>query len=101
MRRDRLNRGLLMSSSAETIHVSRASGAIVEGEAIVSEEGFSPRYDSDRWRGVIRKPGHKFECMNIHSKILFFPTARGYRSGLGHLLHQGESHRTESLHYSA
>ncbi|MGH8667211.1 MAG: aconitase X swivel domain-containing protein [Burkholderiales bacterium] len=66
-----------MSTSGEAIHVSRAFGAVVEGEAIVSEEGFSPRYDLDRWSGVITKPGHKLEGMNIRDKILFFPTAKG------------------------
>ena len=30
------------------ILVERAFGPIVEGEAVVSEEGFSPRYDLDR-----------------------------------------------------
>ena len=34
--------------SAAVIHVSRAFGSMVEGEALVSEEGFSPRYDLDR-----------------------------------------------------
>ena len=32
------------------IRVERAFGPVVEGEAVVSEEGFSPRYDGqDRW----------------------------------------------------
>ena len=30
------------------IKVNRAFGPVVEGEAVVSEEGFSPRYDLDR-----------------------------------------------------
>jgi hypothetical protein len=59
------------------IKVKRAFGPVVEGEAIVSEEGFSPRYDLDRWTGVITKPGHKLEGVNIRDKILFFPTAKG------------------------
>ena len=61
----------------ETIHVARAFGPIVEGEAVISEEGFSPRYDLDRWSGVITKPGHKLEGVNIRDKICFFPTAKG------------------------
>ena len=32
-----------------TIKVERAFGPVVEGEAVVSREGFSPRYDLDRW----------------------------------------------------
>ena len=59
------------------IEVHRAFGAVVEGEAVLSSEGFSPRYDLDRWSGVITKPGHKLEGVNIRDKILFFPTAKG------------------------
>jgi predicted aconitase with swiveling domain len=50
---------------------------VVEGEAVLSTEGFSPRYDLDRWTGVITKPGHRLEGTNIRDKILFFPTAKG------------------------
>jgi predicted aconitase with swiveling domain len=60
-----------------TIQVERALGAAVEGEALVSSEGFSPRYDLDRWSGLITKPGHKLEGQNIRDKILFFPAAKG------------------------
>ena len=66
-----------MSAPRPTIRVKRAFGAAVEGEAVVSEEGFSPRYDLDRWSGVITKPGHQLEGINIRDKILFFPTAKG------------------------
>ena len=64
-------------SVLDTIHVTRAFGPVVEGEAVISEEGFSPRYDLDRWSGVITKPGHKLEGVNIRDKICFFPTAKG------------------------
>ncbi len=66
-----------MSDVLLTIEVKRAFGAAVEGEALVSAEGFSPRYDLDRWSGVITKPGHKLEGLNIRDKILFFPSAKG------------------------
>lgn len=66
-----------MSEVLETIRVDRAFGEVVEGEAVVSEEGFSPRYDLDRWSGVITKPGHKLEGTLIKDKICFFPTAKG------------------------
>ena len=70
-----------MSPSAQppllTITVDRAAGPVVEGEAVISTEGFSPRYDLDRWTGVISKPGHKLEGISIRDKILFFPTAKG------------------------
>lgn len=44
---------------------------------MVSEEGFSPRYDLDRWTGLITKPGHKLEGLSIAGKVCFFPTAKG------------------------
>ena len=66
-----------MTGAKVAIRVKRAFGRAVEGEAVVSEEGFSPRYDLDRWSGVITKPGHKLEGVNIRDKILFFPTAKG------------------------
>lgn len=59
------------------IHLARAFGPAVEGEAIVSEEGFSPRYDLDRWTGLITKPGHRLEGRSIVDKVCFFPTAKG------------------------
>lgn len=59
------------------IAVERAYGAAVEGEAVVSEEGFSPRYDLDRWSGTITKPGHRLEGTSLKDKICFFPTAKG------------------------
>lgn len=59
------------------IRLDRAFGPVVEGEAVVSEEGFSPRYDLDRWTGVITKPGHLLEGTLIAGRICFFPTAKG------------------------
>jgi len=59
------------------IRVRRAFGPVVEGEALVSEEGFSPRYDLDRWSGRISKPGHRLEGVSIVDKVCFFPTAKG------------------------
>jgi predicted aconitase with swiveling domain len=66
-----------VSKALLTITVKRAFGSTVEGEALVSTEGFSPRYDLDRWSGLITKPGHKLEGLNITDKILFFPSAKG------------------------
>jgi predicted aconitase with swiveling domain len=66
-----------VSAPLATIHVERATGRVVEGEAVVSSEGFSPRYDLDRWTGLISKPGHKLEGTSIKDKICFFPTAKG------------------------
>ncbi|MEP7208490.1 MAG: DUF126 domain-containing protein [Casimicrobiaceae bacterium] len=69
-----------MSRSAgelPTLRVARAVGSVVEGAAVMSEEGFSPRYDLDRWSGLITKPGHRLEGTSIVDKICFFPTAKG------------------------
>ena len=43
--------GAEMTAPLATIRVARAFGPVVEGEAVVSTEGFSPRYDLDRWSG--------------------------------------------------
>lgn len=64
-------------SAQESISVERAFGEAVEGVAVVSPEGFSPRYDLDRWTGEISRPGHAIEGENITGKVLFFPTAKG------------------------
>ncbi|MGE5169712.1 MAG: aconitase X swivel domain-containing protein [Rudaea sp.] len=66
-----------MEEALATIDVKRAFGPGVEGEAVVSAEGFSPRYDLDRWSGVITKRGHKLEGVSIRDKVCFFPTAKG------------------------
>lgn len=63
--------------SAPSLKVKRAFGKIVEGEALVSREGFSPRYDLDRWTGLISRPGHALEGHNLKDKILITPNAKG------------------------
>ena len=63
--------------SGDAISVFRASGSVVEGAAVVSSEGFSPRYDLDRWTGEVSRPGHDLEGENIADKVHFFPTAKG------------------------
>ena len=60
-----------------TIEVARAFGPVVEGEAVVSSEGFSPRYDLDRTTGVITKIGHALEGRALKDAILVTPTAKG------------------------
>lgn len=59
------------------IRLKRAFGAVVEGEALVSSEGFSPRYDLDRTTGVITKIGHALEGKPLKDCILITPTAKG------------------------
>lgn len=57
--------------------LKRAFGAAVEGIALISREGFSPRYDLDRWTGLISRPGHALEGHNLKDKILITPSAKG------------------------
>ena len=64
-------------TASPRIKVKRAFGDVVEGEALVSTEGFSPRYDLDRWSGLISRPGHALEGHNIRDKILITPSAKG------------------------
>lgn len=59
------------------IRLKRAFGAVVEGEALVSSEGFSPRYDLDRTTGVITRIGHALEGKPLKDCILITPTAKG------------------------
>jgi predicted aconitase with swiveling domain len=59
------------------IRVQRALGKVVSGEALVSREGFSPRYDLDRTTGQITKIGHCLEGEYIHDKIMIVPSAKG------------------------
>jgi len=59
------------------IRLRRGYGATVEGRALVSREGFSPRYDLDRWSGLISRPGHALEGQNIKDSILITPSAKG------------------------
>jgi hypothetical protein len=66
-----------MTAPLAVIRLDRAFGPVVEGEALLSDEGFSPRYDLDRWSGLITKPGHRLEGQSIVGKVCFFPTAKG------------------------
>lgn len=59
------------------IRLTRAFGPTVEGRALVSSEGFSPRYDLDRTSGIITKPGHALEGRTLKDAILITPSAKG------------------------
>lgn len=67
----------MTKTASPRIKLKRAFGDVVEGEALVSTEGFSPRYDLDRWSGLISRPGHALEGHNIRDKILITPSAKG------------------------
>ena len=63
-----------MTAVIETV---RGWGPTVEGEALVLREGFSPRYDLDRWTGLISRMGHSAEGQSIKDRILVIPTVKG------------------------
>jgi len=52
-------------------------GDAVEGEALVSTDGFSARYDLDRRTGVFSRESHVLYGQSLVDKILVFPTAKG------------------------
>ena len=66
-----------MSDVLARITVERAAGEIVEGEALVSRHGFSPRYDLDRLTGVITRKGHDLEGISVADKVCIFLGAKG------------------------
>lgn len=52
-------------------------GDTVEGEALVSPEGFSARYDLDRATGVIARESHPLRGQSIAGKVFVCPVAKG------------------------
>jgi predicted aconitase with swiveling domain len=67
--------------SRKEVKVTRAWGPPATGQALVMREGFSPRYDLDRIRGVISRIGHSAEGESIRDRILVIPTAKGGVAG--------------------
>jgi hypothetical protein len=45
--------------------------------ALVSESGFSARYDLDREAGVFSRPAHDLFGQSYLNRVLVFPTAKG------------------------
>jgi predicted aconitase with swiveling domain len=52
-------------------------GPVVEGEALVTGDAFSPRYDLDRATGEISRRGHRAEGQNVRDKVLVVTTSKG------------------------
>jgi predicted aconitase with swiveling domain len=67
--------GLALAELA--LHGPAGFGVAVEGEALVSSDAFSPRYDLDRATGVISRETHAIAGHNIAGKILVIPAAKG------------------------
>ena len=54
-----------------------AMGAVVEGVALVAQDGFSARYDLDRLKGTFSRPAHKLAGQSYAGRILILDTAKG------------------------
>lgn len=52
-------------------------GPEVSGEALVTDDNFSARYDLDRIRGVFSRPQHKLAGQSYVGRILVVNTAKG------------------------
>jgi predicted aconitase with swiveling domain len=52
-------------------------GPEVSGEALVTDDNFSARYDLDRIQGIFSRPQHKLAGMSYVDKIMVFNTAKG------------------------
>ncbi|MGQ0525799.1 MAG: hypothetical protein ACT4P8_19315, partial [Betaproteobacteria bacterium] len=53
----------------QVIRVTRAYGPVVEGEAVLSREGFSPRYDLDDRPVGARDPYHLTTRHQRHTPV--------------------------------
>jgi predicted aconitase with swiveling domain len=52
-------------------------GTEVSGEALVTNDNFSARYDLDRIAGIFSRPQHKLAGQSYVDKIMVFNTAKG------------------------
>jgi predicted aconitase with swiveling domain len=52
-------------------------GPEVSGEALVTDDNFSARYDLDRIQGIFSRPQHKLAGQSYVDKIMVFNTAKG------------------------
>lgn len=52
-------------------------GPVAQGEALVTDDNFSARYDLDRIRGIFSRPQHKLHGQSYVGKVLVVNTAKG------------------------
>lgn len=52
-------------------------GEAIEGEAIVSSQGFNARYDMDRSTGLFSRPEHDLFGQSVVGKVFVFATPKG------------------------
>jgi predicted aconitase with swiveling domain len=70
----------VIATTNETVRefVARhATGARVDGIALVAKDGFSARYDLDRIQGVFSRPSHKLAGQSYRDRILVLDAAKG------------------------
>ena len=69
-----------MATTRATVRVfvaRHATGARVDGIALVAKDGFSARYDLDRIQGVFSRPTHKLAGQSYRDRILVLDAAKG------------------------
>ena len=59
------------------LHCHVGVGSKVTGEALVTDDNFSARYDLDRIKGIFSRPQHKLAKQSYVDRILGFNTAKG------------------------
>ena len=59
------------------LHCHPGIGPQVTGEALVTDDNFSARYDLDRITGIFSRPQHKLAGHSYVDKIMVFNTAKG------------------------
>jgi predicted aconitase with swiveling domain len=64
-----------MTTIALSCHIG--VGPEVSGEALVTDDNFSARYDLDRIAGIFSRPQHKLAGQSYVDKIMVFNTAKG------------------------
>ncbi len=52
-------------------------GPVASGEALVTDDNFSARYDLDRIRGIFSRPRHRLFGQSYVGKVLVVNTAKG------------------------
>ncbi len=65
------------SASGRVLRFRRGYGNAVEGELIVSAQGFNARYDMDLQKGVFTRLGHDLHGESVKGKIFVFATPKG------------------------
>jgi predicted aconitase with swiveling domain len=63
--------------AARTLKCHVGVGPKVTGEALVTDDNFSARYDLDRIKGIFSRPQHKLAGQSYVDKILVVNTAKG------------------------